>query len=77
MAHVPETPSVTGFNTPSRIEADIADLQHTGTMNRGRPSLSGSVVPDSGTGELKGLSGTMTIDLGGGKHAYRFDYTIT
>jgi hypothetical protein len=52
-------------------------LQHTGTMNRGRPSLSVSVVPDSGTGELKGLSGTMTIDLGGGKHAYRFDYTIT
>ena len=51
-------------------------LQHTGTMNRGRPSLSISVVPDSGTGELKGLSGTMTIDLGGGKHAYTFDYTI-
>jgi hypothetical protein len=51
-------------------------LQHTGTMNRGRPSLSVSVVPDSGTGGLKGLSGTMTIDLGGGKHAYVFDYTI-
>ena len=51
-------------------------LQHTGTMNRGRPSLSVFVVPDSGTGGLKGLSGTMTIDLGGGQHAYSFDYTI-
>jgi hypothetical protein len=51
-------------------------LQHTGTMNRGQPSLSVSVVPDSGTGELTGLAGTMTIDLGGGKHAYVFDYTI-
>lgn len=51
-------------------------LQHTGTMNRGQPSLSVSVVPDSGTGELEGLSGTMTIDLGGGKHAYVFDYTV-
>jgi hypothetical protein len=51
-------------------------LQHTGTMNRGQPSLSVSVVPDSGTGELKGLSGTMTIDIGGGKHAYVFEYRI-
>ena len=51
-------------------------LQHTGTMNRGQPSLSVSVVPDSGTGELRGLSGTMTIDIGGGKHAYAFNYRI-
>jgi carotenoid cleavage dioxygenase-like enzyme len=32
MAHFPESPSFTGFNTPSRIEADIADLQHTGEI---------------------------------------------
>ena len=51
-------------------------LQHTGTMERGKPSLSVTVVPDSATGELAGLTGTMTIDLGGGKHAYVFDYTI-
>jgi hypothetical protein len=51
-------------------------LQHTGTMNRGAPSLSISVVPDSGTGDLAGLSGTMTLDLGGGKHAYVFEYRI-
>ena len=51
-------------------------LQHTGTMDRGKPSLSVTVVPDSGTGELAGLTGTMTIDLGGGKHAYMFEYKI-
>ena len=51
-------------------------LQHTGTMDRGKPSLSVTVVPDSGTGELAGLTGTMTIDIGGGKHAYVFEYRI-
>lgn len=51
-------------------------LQHTWTMNRGQPSLSVTVVPDSGTGELAGITGTMTIDIGGGKHAYVFDYTV-
>ncbi len=51
-------------------------LQHTGTMNRGVPSLSVTVVPDSGTGDLVGLSGRMTIDVSGGKHAYTFDYTL-
>ena len=45
-------------------------------MNRGRASLSVTVVPDSGTGELAGLTGSMTIDVGGGKHAYVFEYAI-
>lgn len=46
MAHIPDTPSFTGFNTPSRIEADIADLQHEGTIP---PELDGAffrVQPD-------------------------------
>jgi hypothetical protein len=51
-------------------------LQHTGTMDRGRPSLSITVVPDSGTGGLEGLRGTMTIDVAGGAHSYRFEYTL-
>jgi hypothetical protein len=36
-------------------------LQHSGTMTRGAPQLSVTVVPDSGTGELAGLAGRMTI----------------
>ena len=51
-------------------------LQHTGTMNRGTPGLSISVVPDSGTGQLTGLSGRMTIIIAGGKHSYEFEYTL-
>ncbi len=51
-------------------------LQHSGTMNRGAQSLVVSIVPDSGTGALEGINGTMTIDLSGGKHAYTLDYTL-
>lgn len=51
-------------------------LQHHGLMNRGVPQLSIIVVPDSGTGELLGLSGTMGIRIAEGKHFYTFDYTL-
>ena len=51
-------------------------LMHSGTMRGGTPVLSVSVIPDSGTGELAGLSGTMTIDPTGGEHRYTFDYTL-
>jgi hypothetical protein len=51
-------------------------LQHTGTMNRGVPQLSITVVPDSGTDELTGLTGSMQIQIEQGKHAYIFDYTL-
>ena len=51
-------------------------LQHTGTMTRGLAELTVSVVPDSGTGELKSISGKMTIDMVEGKHLYNFDYAL-
>jgi Protein of unknown function (DUF3224) len=51
-------------------------LQHSATMNRGVPSLSISVVPDSGTGQLTGLAGTMNIIIADGKHSYDFSYTL-
>lgn len=51
-------------------------LQHSGTLNRGAPSLSVTVVPDSGTEELVGLTGSMTIEVADGQHSYRFDYTL-
>lgn len=52
-------------------------LQHSGTMNRGAPHLVISVVPDSGTEELVGLSGTMVILVADGKHSYEFEYAIS
>ena len=51
-------------------------LQHTGTMTRGAAELSVTVVPDSGTGELSGLTGTMGIKVTDGKHFYEFEYTL-
>ena len=51
-------------------------LQHTGVMNRGEPQLTVVVIPDSGTGELVGLSGQMTIEIADGNHSYVFDYTL-
>jgi len=52
-------------------------LQHTGVMDRGKPSLRITVVPDSGTGELVGLTGTMDIIIEGKKHSYVFEYLVT
>ena len=51
-------------------------LQHTGTMTRGAQELSITVVPDSGTGQLVGLSGKMNINIAEGKHSYEFEYTL-
>ena len=51
-------------------------LQHNATMNRGVPSLSITVVPDSGTGQLTGLTGTMNIIIAEGKHSYDFSYSL-
>ena len=51
-------------------------LQHNGTMNRGAPHLTISVVPDSGTGELEGLAGNMEILIDEGGHSYSFTYTL-
>ena len=52
-------------------------LQHSGTVDRGTQSLSISVVPGSGTGELSGLSGRMSIRIEkDGKHFYELEYSI-
>ena len=52
-------------------------LQHSGTMDRGKPSLAIAVVPDSGTDALSGLSGTMAIEIGANaEHTYVFDFAL-
>lgn len=51
-------------------------LQHSGTMRRGAPSLTVTVVPGSGTEELAGLAGEMDINIVDGKHVYDFSYTL-
>ncbi len=52
-------------------------LLHQGTMSRGGDyRMSIVVVPDSGTGQLTGLTGKMAIIITEGKHSYEFDYTL-
>ena len=51
-------------------------LQHNGTMTKGVPTMIVTVVPDSGTDQLAGLAGKMTIIIADGKHSYEFAYTL-
>jgi hypothetical protein len=51
-------------------------LQHSGSMNRNVPTLTILVVPDSGTDELTGLTGTLSINVVDGKHFYDFLYSL-
>ena len=52
-------------------------LHHTGIMRGGAPDLTINVVPDSGTGQLTGISGKMTIIIAAdGTHSYDFEYTL-
>ncbi len=51
-------------------------LQHMATMDKEGPKMNIVVVPGSGTGDLKGIAGTFTIHIDGGKHSYDLDYTL-
>jgi hypothetical protein len=71
-----------GYVAIERVSGSLAGrsgtfvLQHSGTMTRGKGELSVTVVPDSGTGELKGIVGRMTIEISDGKHSYGFEYSF-
>ena len=77
-----DVPGSAGYVAMERVVGTLEGLkgtfalQHSGTMTRGTPHLIITVVPDSGTGELVGLAGTMTINIEQGKHSYEFDYTL-
>jgi len=51
-------------------------MQHNGTMNRGEPQLTISIVADSGTDGLAGIAGEMLLNIDQGKHYYEFRYTL-
>jgi hypothetical protein len=71
-----------GYVAMERVEGTLDGLsggftlQHNGIMDRGQPSLAVLVVPDSGSGDLTGLSGKLDIRNEDGKHYYTFDYVI-
>ena len=82
LAAMTGTPGSAGYVAMEFVEGTLGGrsgsffLQHAGTMNRGQPTLSVTVVPDSGTGELTGLSGRLNIRIVEGKHLYDFDYSF-
>ena len=51
-------------------------LSHRGVMDRGRQSLTIEIVPDSGSGELAGIAGSMSIRIDDGKHFYTLEYSL-
>ncbi len=71
-----------GYVAMERISATLDGrtgtffIQHSGLMDKGSASLNASVVPDSATGQLKGLKGSMTIRIEAGVHYYGFSYTL-
>jgi hypothetical protein len=82
LAAMTEVKGSAGYVAMERVDGTLQGrkgtfaLQHSGSMNRGVPQLSVTVVPDSGTGQLVGLAGKMTIIITEGKHSYEFDYTL-
>ena len=71
-----------GYVALERVEGSLDGrhgsfyLQHSGTMTRGTPKLSVTVVPDTGTQQLEGLTGSLAIRIEGGKHYYDFTYEM-
>ena len=51
-------------------------LQHSATMDKSGPKMTVIVVPGSGTGELKGISGTFDIQIAKGQHSYDLEYKL-
>jgi len=83
LARRTDTPGSAGYVALERVEGTLHGrtgsfaLQHLGVMTRGVASLTVSVVPDSGTDELVGIAGTMTITVVDGRHDWTFSYAIT
>ncbi len=71
-----------GYVAIERVRGTLAGrtgsfvFQHSATMDRGSQELIIRVVPDTGTGELKGIAGTLSIEIAGGEHSYTLDYSL-
>ncbi len=77
-----DVPGSAGYVAIERVKGTLKGcrgsfvLQHTGTMSKSGYQLSVTVVPDSGSGQLVGLSGKMDIRIVDGNHFYAFEYTL-
>lgn len=77
-----DIPDSAGYVAMERVEGSLAGrkgsfaLMHMGEMNRGKQTLTIRVVPDSGTDELAGISGELSIEIKDGHHFYEFRYQL-
>ncbi|WP_205422952.1 DUF3224 domain-containing protein [Chromobacterium rhizoryzae] len=75
-------PGSAGYVAMERVQGNLHGrkggfvLQHSATMMRGAAEQAIMVTPDSGTGELSGISGRLRITITAGEHFYDFDYTL-
>ncbi len=76
------TPGSAGYVAIEHFTGSVGEksgsfvLQHSGVMNKGDARLAVTIVPDSGTGEMAGISGTLEIDNDEGRHSYALDYRL-
>ena len=76
------TPGSAGYVAIEHFTGSVAGksgsfvLQHSGVMDKGDAQLTVTIVPDSGSGALAGISGTMTLDNDEGRHSYVLEYEI-
>ena len=82
IAAVTATPGSAGYVAIEHFTGSVGGrsgsfvLQHSGVMNRGDARLEVAIVPDSGTGDLAGISGTLEIHNDEGQHSYVLDYEL-
>jgi hypothetical protein len=83
LSAVTDTKGSAGYVAIERVSGTLRGLtgsfvlQHTGIMTRGTPHLTITVVPDSGTEQLAGLSGSMSVNVVDGRHYYEFDFNVS
>lgn len=83
LAHFDQAKQSGGYVAIERVTGTLGGrkgsftLQHASTMQRGKPQQNIMVVPESGTGELVGLQGSLIVNIAaGGAHSYDFEYSF-
>ena len=82
LSHRTEVEGSAGYVAIEHVDGELDGkkgkftLQHSSIMEQGKQTQNIFVIPDSATGELKGLQGNMLIIIENGKHFYEFNYSF-
>jgi hypothetical protein len=72
----PKAPKLKRKHAESAQNRRVLALQHSGITTGSMQQQNITVVPDSGSGQLGGLAGKLTVKIVDGRHSYDFDYTL-